>query len=67
MHSNAARQDKPCRFTSVEQKLSGIRKWYDKALKDTTIANPFRNERLLELMNTLEKQKGRAVANKPKK
>ena len=34
-------------------------------LKRTCFANPFRNERLIELMGTLEKQMGRAVAHKP--
>ena len=36
------------------------------ALKNTEIANPFRNQRLLDVMNTLEKHMGRAVAHKPK-
>ena len=35
-------------------------------LKDTTIANPLRNQHLLDMMNTLEKHMGRAVAHKPK-
>ena len=35
-------------------------------LKDTTIANPFRNKRVLDLMASFEKQAGRAVAYKPK-
>lgn len=93
-------RDEKYRFTSIEQKISGIRKWYDKvrcdaasssgqsgrrrldrgkcavgligcgrvwqALKNTEIANPFRNQRLLDVMNTLEKHMGRAVAHKPK-
>lgn len=36
------------------------------ALKNTEIANPFRNQRLLDVMNTLEKHMGRAVAHTPK-
>ena len=35
-------------------------------LKDTRIANPFRNQHLVDIMNTLEKHMGRAVAHKPK-
>ena len=38
--------DKKMRFTTIEQNLSAIRKFYDEALKDTTIANPVRNTRL---------------------
>ena len=38
--------DKKTRFTTIEQNLSAIRKFYDEALKDTTIANPARNARL---------------------
>ena len=38
--------DKPTRFTTIEQKVSAIRKFYDDALKDTHIANPARNARL---------------------
>ena len=34
-------------------------------LKSTCLPNVFRNERFLALMNTLEKQMGRAVAHKP--
>ena len=36
------------------------------ALKDTNVANPFRNRRLLDLMKSLENKMGRAVAHKPK-
>ena len=35
-------------------------------LKDTSIANPFRNRRLLDVMQSLENKMGRAVAHKPK-
>ena len=35
-------------------------------LKDTMIANPFRNKRVLDLMASFEKQAGRVVAYKPK-
>ena len=38
--------DKPMRFTTIEQKVSAVRKFYDDALKDTHIANPARNARL---------------------
>ena len=38
--------DKLMRFTTIEQKVSAIRKFYDDALKDTHIANPARNARL---------------------
>ena len=96
-------KEEPYRFVTIEQKVSGIRQWYDKvsnrwtrwqdarrgregalkggacdtlvitrhprvqqALKDTSVANPFRNRRLLDLMQSLEKKMGRAVAHKPK-
>ena len=55
------------RFTTIEQKLSGVRKWYDKQLKNhERLANPLRNDRVTETMNNLEKQLGRAVVHKPK-
>ena len=55
------------RFTTIEQKLSGVRRWYDKQLKNyERLANPLRNERGSVVMGTLEKQLGRAVAHKPK-
>ena len=56
--------EQPCRFTTIEQKISGMCMWYDKQLKDTSLANLFRNYRVLELMGSLEKQMGRAVAHK---
>ena len=45
--------EQPCRFTTIEQKISGMRMWYEKQLKDTSLANPFRNYRVLELMGSL--------------
>jgi hypothetical protein len=42
-------------LTTIEQKISGMRMWYDKQLKDYTIANPMRNQRVLDLMSSLEK------------
>ena len=55
------------RFTTIEQKLSGVRKWYDKQVKNhERLANPLRNDRVTETMNNLEKQLGRAVVHKPK-
>ena len=99
-YGHGPHKDEKYRYTSIEQKISGIRKWYDKVrrdaeyssgqsvsrrldrgmgavgligcgcagqvLKNTEIANPFRNQRLLDVMNTLEKHMGRAVAHKPK-
>jgi hypothetical protein len=59
-----AHADKPCRFTTIEQKISGMRMWYDKQLKDYTIANPMRNQRVLDLMSSLENTMGRAVVKK---
>ena len=56
--------NEPCRFTTIEQKISGMRMWYDKQLKDSCMANPFRNQRVLDLMASLEMQMGRAVAHK---
>ena len=34
------------RFTTIEQNVSAIRKFYDNALKDTVVANPANNYRL---------------------
>ena len=31
------------RFTTIEQKWSHFKKWFDNALKNTQIANPARN------------------------
>ena len=59
-----AHAEEPCRFVTIEQKLSGMRMWYDKQLKDTMIANPCRNRRVLDLMESLENTMGRAVAHK---
>ena len=41
--------DKQTRFVTIEQNLSAIRKFYDDVLKDTSIANPARNSRLLKV------------------
>ena len=30
-YGHGAHADEPCRFTTVEQKLSGCRRWFDKA------------------------------------
>ena len=43
---HGAYADKKMRFTTIEQNLSAISKYYDEALKDTSIANPARNARL---------------------
>jgi len=42
--------DKKTRFTTIEQNLSAIRKFYDEVLKDSTIANPARNARIEKVM-----------------
>ena len=56
--------DEPCRFVSIEQKVSGIRMWYDRQLEHTSVANPCRcNQRVLDMTASLEKQMGRAVAH----
>ena len=47
--------DEPCRFVSIEQKVSGIRMWYDRQLKHTSVANPCGNQRVLDMMASLEK------------
>ena len=57
--------DQPCRFTTIEQKVSGLRMWYDEQLKNLNIANPFRNVQLLDVMSSLENTMGRSVAHKP--
>ena len=57
--------DQPCRFTTIEQKVSGLRMWYDEQLKNLGIANPFRNVKLLDVMSSLENTMGRCVAHKP--
>ena len=51
------------RFTTIEQYVSAVRKYYDEALRDTEIANPARNARLLKVALT---QKGTYVPNSPK-
>jgi len=38
------------RFTTIEQYVSTVRKFYDEALRDTEIANPARNARLLKVV-----------------
>lgn len=38
--------DKKMRFTTLEQKWSALKKWYDEVLKDSRLANPARNARL---------------------
>ena len=43
---HGAYADKKTRFTTIEQNLSAVRKFYDDALRDTTVANPARNARL---------------------
>jgi hypothetical protein len=60
-----AHADKPCRFTTIEQKVSGVRMWYDEKLKKLSLANPFRNQQLLDVMSSLENTMGRTVAHKP--
>eukprot|EP00966_Prymnesium_polylepis_P125622 2904401-Prymnesium_polylepis.1 len=60
-----ARADKPCRFTTIKQKVSGVRMWYDEQLKSVSVANPFRNKKLLDVMDSLEKTMGRTVEQKP--
>ena len=54
----------PCRFTTIEQKVSGARVWYDRQLKDSTTANPFRSQRLLDVMGNLENTMGRSVVHR---
>ena len=39
--------DKKMRFTTIEQKWSHFKKWYDNALKNTQIANPALSRRAL--------------------
>ena len=46
MYGRGPYADKKMRFTTLEQKLSAIKKWYDEVLKDSRIANPARNARL---------------------
>ena len=46
--------DKKTRFTTIEQNVSAIRKFYDNALKDTCIANPARNARLETVRGTFQ-------------
>ena len=43
VYGHGAYADKKMRFTTIEQKWSHLKKWYDNALKNTQIANPARN------------------------
>ena len=58
-YGHGAHANEPYRFVTIERKLTALRKWYDEVLKDTTIANPARNNRLSKVMTTLEKMMGR--------
>ena len=51
--------DKPCVYTTIEQKLSAVAKWYDNVLQDTNIANPFRNKKIEKMKSTMAKHLGR--------
>ena len=39
--------------------------WYDEQLKKLTMANPFRNQQVLDMMSSLENSMGRTVLQKP--
>ena len=45
--------DEPCVYTTIEQKVSALRKWYDDVLKETSIANPARNYRIENMLKTM--------------
>ena len=50
------------RFTTIEQTMSALRQWLQRALKDYPgVANPMHSERLKEAMASLEGQTSRAV------
>jgi len=57
--------DRKTRFTTIEQNVSAIRKFFDEVLKDTKIANPARNARLLKVMKTLARKCSRARLYSP--
>jgi hypothetical protein len=56
----------PCVFTTIEQKVSALRKWYDDVLKDTEIANPARNYRIENMLKTMAAKLGRGRKHVPK-
>eukprot|EP00966_Prymnesium_polylepis_P140764 3250967-Prymnesium_polylepis.1 len=50
------------RFTTIEQTMSALRQWLQRALKDyPSVANPLHSQRLREAMASLEGQTSRAV------
>lgn len=58
--------DEPCVYTTIEQKVSALRKWYDEVLKDTCIANPARNVRIENMLKTMARKLGRGRKHVPK-
>ena len=58
--------EEPCVFTTIEQKVSALRMWYDEVLKDTSIANPARNYRIENMLKTMAAKLGRGRKHVPK-
>ena len=57
--------DDPCVYTTIEQKISKLRKWYDGVLQDTSTANPFRNVKIERMLKTMAKHLGRGRRHVP--
>ena len=60
-----AHKNESTRYTTIEQKVSNIRTWYDEELKNTSIANPARNPRIKRMLKSLEKRLGRTRKHVP--
>jgi hypothetical protein len=58
-------KDEATRYTTIEQKVSNVRTWYDEALKNSSIANPARNPRIKRMLKSLEKRLGRTRKHVP--
>ena len=58
--------DERCVYTTIEQKVSALRVWYDEVLKDTSVANPARNVRIENMLKTMARKLGRGGKHVPK-
>ena len=59
--------DERCVYTTIEQKVSALRMWYDEVLKvDTSVANPARNVRIENMLKTMARKLGRGGKHVPK-
>ena len=58
--------DTPVSFHTIENKVTHLRLWYDDVMKDSWLANPWRNARLGKVMGTLVNKLGRHRKHRPK-